>query len=118
MIDINLPTCGIAFVFLLLTLKLNKTQLNTFAHFRQTFDFLGLYVYPPSASSARLALQSYQALTKQIARHGQQWGYDGEGMKILRSNLAAYQNRTEELIQEADHRLSYYRNIVLMKGRM
>ena len=59
-----------------------------------------------------------QQFEQQIARHGQQWGYEGAGMKILRSNLAAYQNRTEELIQEADYRLSFYRNIVLMQGRM
>jgi hypothetical protein len=40
--DINLPTCGIAFVFLLITLKLNPTKKTTFAQLRSTFDFLGL----------------------------------------------------------------------------
>lgn len=70
------------------------------------------------AAYAKSGAELTQQFEQQIARHGQQWGYDGAGMKILRSNLAAYQNRTEELIQEADYRLSFYRNIVLMKGGM
>jgi hypothetical protein len=44
--DINLPTCGIAFLCLLLTLKLNPTNRRTFAQFSATFDFSGLCVPP------------------------------------------------------------------------
>jgi hypothetical protein len=40
--DINLPTGGIAFACLFLTLKLNPTRKLTFAQFKQTFDLIGL----------------------------------------------------------------------------
>ncbi|ORX37857.1 major facilitator superfamily domain-containing protein [Kockovaella imperatae] len=39
---INLPTCGIALVLLIFTLKLNPTKKLTFSQLKQTFDFLGL----------------------------------------------------------------------------
>ncbi|WVQ79303.1 hypothetical protein IAT38_001400 [Cryptococcus sp. DSM 104549] len=39
---INLPTCGIAFAFLLFTLKLNPSRRLTFAELSSTFDFAGL----------------------------------------------------------------------------
>ncbi|WVR08158.1 hypothetical protein IAU60_005204 [Kwoniella sp. DSM 27419] len=39
---INLPTSGVAFAFLLFTLKMNPTRKLTFAELRRTFDFLGL----------------------------------------------------------------------------
>lgn len=39
---INLPFAGVAFVLLVLTLKLNKPKKSTFADLRRTFDFLGL----------------------------------------------------------------------------
>ena len=42
--DINLPTCGIAFVLLLLTLKLNPTRKLTLDKFLRTFDFIGMCV--------------------------------------------------------------------------
>jgi hypothetical protein len=42
--DINLPTCGISFVALLLTLRLNPTRKQTFSQLSKTFDFLGMYV--------------------------------------------------------------------------
>ncbi|ORY34911.1 major facilitator superfamily domain-containing protein [Naematelia encephala] len=41
---VNLPTCGIALVCLIFTLKLNPTKRTTLAQLRRTFDFLGLYV--------------------------------------------------------------------------
>ncbi|KAL1408240.1 hypothetical protein Q8F55_005046 [Vanrija albida] len=39
---INLPTCGIALVLLIFTLKLNPPKGITFAELRRTFDFVGL----------------------------------------------------------------------------
>ncbi|WVQ75072.1 hypothetical protein IAR50_004681 [Cryptococcus sp. DSM 104548] len=39
---INLPTCGVAFIFLVFTLKLNPTRKLTMPEFGRTFDFLGL----------------------------------------------------------------------------
>ncbi|KAK1923520.1 major facilitator superfamily domain-containing protein [Papiliotrema laurentii] len=39
---INLPTCGISFVALLLTLRLNPTRKQTFSQLSKTFDFLGM----------------------------------------------------------------------------
>ena len=47
-LDINLFTCGIAFVALLLSLKLNPVKKLTFREFAQTFDFLGMYVIYPT----------------------------------------------------------------------
>ena len=41
---INLPTCGLALVALIFTLKLNPRKKLTFAQLKQTFDFLGLWV--------------------------------------------------------------------------
>ncbi|BEJ12224.1 hypothetical protein CspHIS471_0206840 [Cutaneotrichosporon sp. HIS471] len=41
---INLPTGGVAFILLLLYLKLNKPRSHTFQELRQTFDFLGLFL--------------------------------------------------------------------------
>jgi MFS family permease len=40
---INLPTCGVAFVFLTMALNLNKPKGGTFAELRKTFDFVGLF---------------------------------------------------------------------------
>jgi len=67
---------------------------------------------------AKSGAELTQQFEEQIARHGAQWGYEGEGMKALRWTMASFQDQTEYLIQEADYRLSVYRNIVLMKGRM
>ncbi|WVW86801.1 hypothetical protein I302_108856 [Kwoniella bestiolae CBS 10118] len=39
---INLPTCGIAFVLLVFTLKLNPSRKLTFRELSRTFDFVGL----------------------------------------------------------------------------
>lgn len=39
---INLPTCGLAFVLLIFTLKLNPTRKLTFKQLLATFDFVGL----------------------------------------------------------------------------
>ncbi|WWC73552.1 uncharacterized protein I206_107524 [Kwoniella pini CBS 10737] len=39
---INLPTCGVAFVLLVFTLKLNPSRKLTFAELSRTFDFIGL----------------------------------------------------------------------------
>lgn len=39
---INLPTCGVAFILLALTLKLNPTRKMTWPMFMRTFDFLGM----------------------------------------------------------------------------
>lgn len=39
---INLPTCGVAFILLALTLKLNPTRKMTWPLFMRTFDFLGM----------------------------------------------------------------------------
>ncbi|WRT69577.1 uncharacterized protein IL334_006566 [Kwoniella shivajii] len=39
---INLPTCGIALVLLIFTLKLNPRRKLTFAELSRTFDFIGL----------------------------------------------------------------------------
>ncbi|KLT45103.1 MFS general substrate transporter [Cutaneotrichosporon oleaginosum] len=41
---INLPTAGVAFVLLVLYLKLNKPRNHTFDELRRTFDFLGLFL--------------------------------------------------------------------------
>ncbi|WVQ95971.1 hypothetical protein IAU59_003070 [Kwoniella sp. CBS 9459] len=47
---INLPTCGIAFAFLVFTLHLNPRRKLTFAELRQTFDFLGLALIMASSA--------------------------------------------------------------------
>lgn len=47
---INLPFAGVAFVLLVLTLKLNKPKKSTFADLRRTFDFLGLLLVMIGAS--------------------------------------------------------------------
>ncbi|TXT13334.1 hypothetical protein VHUM_00701 [Vanrija humicola] len=39
---INLPTCAVALVLLIFTLKLNPPKKTTFAQLRKTFDFTGL----------------------------------------------------------------------------
>ncbi|WVF68426.1 hypothetical protein IAT40_003191 [Kwoniella sp. CBS 6097] len=51
---INLPTCGIAFAFLVFTLHMNPTRKLTFAELRRTFDFLGLALI--MASSAMIII--------------------------------------------------------------
>lgn len=59
-----------------------------------------------------------QRFQEKIAEHAQQWGTEGEGMKILRWNMESYQEQTEQQLQEAEYRLTVYRNIVLMQGRI
>lgn len=59
-----------------------------------------------------------QRFRETIAEHAQEWGTEGEGMKALRWNMDAFQQQTEEQLQEADYRLAIYRNIVLMQGRI
>ena len=59
-----------------------------------------------------------QRFQEKMKEHARQWGSEGEGMKILRWNMEAHQERTEELLQDADKRLTTYRNIVLMQGRI
>jgi len=63
---------------------------------------------------AELIREYEQTITEHIAR----WGYGGEGLKWLEWNMEAQQERTEELLQEAEKRLTVYRNIVLMQGRI
>lgn len=41
---INLPTAGVAFILLVLYLKLNKPRNHTFDELRRTFDFAGLFL--------------------------------------------------------------------------
>lgn len=53
-----------------------------------------------------------------ITEHVQKWGTEGEGLKILRWSMEAQQEQTEQRLQEAERRLSTYRNIVLMQGRI
>lgn len=55
---------------------------------------------------------------EQIARHIAEWGPDSKGLPGFYYGMTSYQEQTEQHIQEADYRLSFYRNIVLMKGRM
>lgn len=55
---------------------------------------------------------------EKIAELSQRQGPHGEGVKVLQWNMERYQERTEELLQEADYRLAIYRNIVLMQGRI
>ena len=55
---------------------------------------------------------------EQIAEHIRNWGTGGEGLTILQWNRDSYQEQTEERLQEADRRLTIYRNIVLMQGRI
>lgn len=55
---------------------------------------------------------------EQIVRHIAQWGPDSKGLAGFYYGMASYQEQTEQHIQEADYWLSFYRNIVLMKGRM
>ena len=40
--DINLPVCGVAFLGLLLTLRLNKPTGKRVSDLRASFDFVGL----------------------------------------------------------------------------
>ncbi|ODO00769.1 hypothetical protein L198_03096 [Cryptococcus wingfieldii CBS 7118] len=47
---INLPTCGVALLFLVFTLKLNPTRKLTLAEFRASFDFLGLLLLMMSSA--------------------------------------------------------------------
>ncbi|OCF41988.1 hypothetical protein I317_04180 [Kwoniella heveanensis CBS 569] len=51
---INLPTCGVAFIFLVFTLHMNPRRKLTFAELRRTFDFLGLALI--MASSAMIII--------------------------------------------------------------
>lgn len=55
---------------------------------------------------------------QKIIEHAREWGTEGEGMKILRWNMEAQQEQTEEELQEAEYRLTFYRNIVLTQGRI
>jgi len=55
---------------------------------------------------------------EKIAEHAREWGTEGDGLKILRWNMESFQEQTEELLQEAERRLTTYRNIVLMQGRI
>lgn len=47
MTDLNLPTCGIALVLLMFSLKLNRPKSDSAANLRKSFDFVGLYVLLP-----------------------------------------------------------------------
>ena len=55
---------------------------------------------------------------EKIAEHAREWGTEGDGLKILRWNMESFQEQTEERLQEAERRLTTYRNIVLMQGRI
>lgn len=55
---------------------------------------------------------------EQIARHIAEWGPDSKGLPGFYYGMTSYQEQTERHIQEADYRLSFYRNIVLMNGRI
>ena len=59
-----------------------------------------------------------QRFQEKIAEHIRKWGTEGEGLKTLRWNMQSYQEQTEQQLQEAEYRLSVYRNIVLMQGRI
>lgn len=54
----------------------------------------------------------------QVAQHTAQWGVGSKGLPGFYYGMTSYQEQTEQHIQEADYRLSFYRNIVLMKGRI
>ncbi|MFD2574638.1 hypothetical protein ACFSUS_28660 [Spirosoma soli] len=53
-----------------------------------------------------------------IEELSQRQGPQGAGVEVMRHNMALFQEQTEERLQEADYRLSIYRNIVLMQGRI
>lgn len=55
---------------------------------------------------------------EKIAEHVREWGTEGEGLKCLRWHMESYQENTERQLQEAEYRLTIYRNIVLMQGRI
>ena len=55
---------------------------------------------------------------EKITDHIREWGTEGEGLKILRWNMESFQEQTEQKLQEAEYRLTIYRNIVLMQGRI
>lgn len=55
---------------------------------------------------------------KKIAEHIREWGHGGEGLRILQWNKEAFQEQTEQQLQDAEYRLTFYRNIVLMQGRI
>ena len=55
---------------------------------------------------------------EQIAEHVRNWGPEGEGLRILQRDRDSHQEQTEARLQEADQRLTTYRNIVLMQGRI
>lgn len=59
-----------------------------------------------------------QQFELQIARHIAEWGPDSKGLAGFYYGMSSYQEQTEWYVQEADYRLSFYRNIVLMKGRI
>ena len=55
---------------------------------------------------------------EKITEHVRDWGTEGEGLKCLRWHMESYQEDTERQLQEAEYRLTIYRNIVLMQGRI
>ena len=59
-----------------------------------------------------------QRFQEKIAEFSQRQGPQGEGVKVLRWNMEAQQEQTEQELQDAEYRLTFYRNIVLMQGRI
>ena len=55
---------------------------------------------------------------EKITEHVREWGTEGEGLKCLRWHMESHQENTERQLQEAEQRLTVYRNIVLMQGRI
>lgn len=63
-------------------------------------------------------MQAHQELEEQIADLDRRAGVNSGASEGLRRYLADCRHRLELDLQEADYRLTIYRNIVLMQGRV
>jgi hypothetical protein len=63
----NLPICALAFALLFVFLKLPNTKRATFASFKETFDFLGLYALCtfPACSQVFFCLDTSRTLAEE-----------------------------------------------------
>ena len=62
--------------------------------------------------------QAHQDLEEQIADLDRRAGVSSGASEGLRQYLAACRHQLEKDLQDADYRLTIYRNIVLMQGRI